>query len=100
MTDVRQWDIGTVITIDLGESIETSTARRILYRKADGTSGSWTATLAPSNTGVRYTTVNGDLDVAGQWELQVYVDFAGGGKWYSTPNTLNVKPSLTRVVVV
>jgi len=69
-------DEGIKIVLDVKTSISTSTAWLIHYRKPDKTTtGSWTA-VKESSTSISYTLAAGgaDLDTAGNWELQAYVE--------------------------
>jgi hypothetical protein len=68
---------GQVITIVLETNTDLSgaTTPRIRYEKDDKTDGEWVATINGNN--LEYTTDNDDLDVAGTWKLQAYVDQSG-----------------------
>jgi hypothetical protein len=66
-------DIGTKITLDAGSDISGQTTLQIQFKKPDGTTGAWAANVESSNYAT-YTTVAGDLDVAGSWKLQIYVE--------------------------
>lgn len=73
---VFKGDVGTVITIDMQEDISNATVTEIEYKKPSGTCGTWTATIEGTDS-IKYTTVSGDLDEAGDWELQPYIDLPG-----------------------
>lgn len=65
-------DIGTKIKLNAGESITIQTTLEIRYKKPDGTTGTWIASVEDSNYAI-YVTLSGDLDQAGTWEFQIYV---------------------------
>lgn len=69
-------DIGTVIALDAKVDLTNATVLEIKYFKPDGSgSGKWTATIDPqNNTIATYTTADSDLDVAGVWTFQLYVE--------------------------
>jgi len=69
-------EIGTVITVDCGCDISGATVKSLKVRKPDGTEVSWTATIYNSNY-LRYTTISGDLNLAGTYYIQAYVTFSG-----------------------
>lgn len=81
-------DTGTVIALDCGQDISAATVRSIEVRKPDGTSASWSATASGTNA-IRYTTVGGTLDQAGQWVLQAKVTLPSG-VWLGASATLSV----------
>lgn len=71
-------DIGTKIILNTGADLSTGTVFRIYYRKPNGQTGYWTAQKESDNTSISYTTIDsGDLDVAGTWQLQSYVEISG-----------------------
>jgi hypothetical protein len=62
------------ITASLGINVTTFETLEIIFRKPDGTIGSWTATIDPDdNTKIFYNTVAEDLDLPGDWILQSHV---------------------------
>ena len=67
-------DIGTKIRYDAGESIADKTVLKLEYRKPDGTTGEWTAVVYDTNSAEYETAAAGDLDVAGIWQLQIYIE--------------------------
>ncbi len=64
-------DIGTDILLYTGVDISGQTTLQIKYKKPNNTTGAWTASV-DDNTRAKYTTVADDLDIPGEWELQVY----------------------------
>lgn len=72
----------SLITISLETSytlLGSASVKRILYAKPDGTDGFWTASV--SGTKLTYGLANGDIDQAGVWKFQAYIE-AGGLKGY------------------
>jgi hypothetical protein len=65
-------DIGTEIILDSGEDISGQTTLEIKYKKPEGDTGTWTASVYNTNY-AKYTTVDGDLDEIGTWTVQIYV---------------------------
>ena len=66
------------ITLHTGIDLTSYSTLEIIYRKPDGTPGSWTAIIDPDrSTHMYYTTISTDLDQAGEWVLEAYA--AGGG---------------------
>lgn len=67
-------DVGTSIELDTGVDITSATTVQIDYLKPGAsTSASWDAEVFET-TKVRYFTEAGDVDVDGDWDMQVYVE--------------------------
>lgn len=83
MTEVFLGDTGTEIVLDCGVNVTTATVRKIVARKQNGVKVTWLASLDGTNA-IKYTTTEFDLDVAGTWYLQAYVEMPNwkgyGGK--------------------
>lgn len=77
MAKVYIGDIGTQISLNIGEDISTSIIRRIYYLKNNGKEGYWNATLDADNQTLSYITKAKDLNNAGTWKLQGYVEMEG-----------------------
>ena len=71
---VQVGDIGTKIILDCVEDISAQTEVKIMYQKPKGTSGEWAAVYAAGTTTIYYITEVSDLDEAGCWCLQAYVN--------------------------
>ena len=95
-TDVRQWDIGTWLEIDMGVDISASTERYITYVKSDGTTGQWTAVVRPTVTRIGYQTVAGDLNIDGAWQVQGWAR-TGSGSWTTRMGKLHVERVLVHI---
>jgi len=73
-------EIGTDIILDTGVDISSATVLQVKYQKPDGVTGEWTGTVQDT-TKIRYTLSEDDIDVAGRWTFQSYVEVSGG-KWH------------------
>lgn len=77
-----------LITIKDGDTIvdlSSATLLRIIFHKPDATVATKTATLYTDGTDgiIYYNTITGDLDQAGVWKFQAYIEFGSGGKFHS-----------------
>ena len=88
MTTVFVGDIGTEIALDCGVNISTATVRNIIVRKSNRVKVTWAATADGTN-GIKYATLLNDLDVAGEWSIQAYIEMPGW-KGYGAIAKLNV----------
>jgi hypothetical protein len=98
--EIHVGDIGTVFlaTVEDGTTavdVSTATVKNFVFGKPTGVSVTKAASF--NTTGVdgklKYTTLLGDLDVAGQWKLQVYLEMLTG-KWHSDMYTFMVFDNL------
>ena len=94
--EVRQWDIGTWIDIDMGEDVSGAVTRKLIYYKPNGETGTWVAVSRGTEV-IGYQTVAGDLDIPGTWRIQGFATFATGS-WTSTEALLEVNRAFERVV--
>lgn len=76
MTTVFVGDVGTEILLDCGTDISTGTLLKIKAKKPTGARVAWTAALDGTDR-IKYAVQAGDLDVAGPWSLQAYVEMPG-----------------------
>jgi hypothetical protein len=66
------------IVVYTGITLTGATTLLIKYRKPDGSTGAWTATIVGgAPTYMHYVTQAGDLDQNGIWQLQAYVILGG-----------------------
>lgn len=72
MSKIFKDDEGTEILLDTGQNITAATTKQIKYKKPDGTTGAWVATVV-SNTQLRYIAITGDFDIIGEYLLQAYI---------------------------
>lgn len=82
--------VGVVVTLGIDQDLTLSTKREIWVKKPDGTEVTWTADIAteredpetgdiipltPADGYLEYITVEDDLDQAGDYSLQAYVEW-------------------------
>ena len=101
MAEIHVGDAGTALEYEIRDEkgaivdVSTATIKQVTYRRPNGTK--FVRALDFVTTGidglVRYTTTPEDLDKAGTWKAQVYVEL-GSGKWYSTTASFPVYPNL------
>ena len=90
MNTVFVGDEGTELILDCGVNISTATVRKIVAKRPGGSKAEWSA-VASGTDAIKYVVQTGDLNVAGNWELQAYVEmpgWKGRGGW----STLKVLP--------
>lgn len=73
--DAYKDDIGIEIELNVATDISGATVRKIKFKRPNGTYGVWDAS-AKSPTSIAYVTKKGDLNNAGIWTLQAYVEKA------------------------
>lgn len=84
ISDIHVGDIGTAFRVTLTEDgvpvdISTATLINLILSKPDESIATKTAVLYTDGTDgiIEYRTVSGDLDQAGKWKAQVYVELFG-----------------------
>jgi len=72
-------EVGRVISVSVGIDLTGATIKKILVLKPNGQKPEWTGVVTGSAVeGVfSYTTVAGDLNCAGVWKVQAYVENSG-----------------------
>jgi len=75
---VFKGDVGTVIKIDVGVDLTNATVLKIKYIKpVSKRKGEWVASVNVNEpTKLVYIVQEGDLDEAGTWILQPYIEFS------------------------
>ena len=86
MSKVYVGDIGTEIILDCGSDVSSATVRKIKAKKPDGTTVDWAAVASGANA-IKYTTLTGDLSMAGNWLLQAYIETPA---WTGLGETFNL----------
>jgi len=73
-------DWGVVFSVLVGTDLTSSVLHKLKVIKPDGRNATWNCTVAtPATAGyLSYTSVLGDLDVAGTYKLNAYVTFSSG----------------------
>jgi len=66
-------DVGTIIIVDIGESVSAATYTALKVRKPGAdTEYIWSGEVYNTNY-VKYTTVDGDFSIAGQYHVQPHI---------------------------
>ena len=104
-TSVHVNDIGTIFRLTIkdtaGTAIDVSTAlatKYLYFQKPDGTKVVQTAAFYTDGTDgiIQYTTVDGDIDQAGNWQIQGFVDITDG-EFFSSASSFTVLSTLYTV---
>ncbi len=76
-------------------NIAAATVKHVIFQKPDGTVITRTATLYTDGTDgkAKYDSIAGDLDLAGTWLWEGYVEIASG-KWHSDIHRFTVVANL------
>jgi hypothetical protein len=69
-------DLGTVILIDMDADISSATDISLIVIKPDGTKTTFTPTVYETKY-LKYTTVSGDLNMAGKYAVQPHLTLGG-----------------------
>ena len=82
-------DIGTKIILDAGCDISAATVLKMMYSKpgAKRVKGEWVAS-AEGTDSVYYVTQANDLNVSGNWQIQLYIETP---TWKGYGETVNFK---------
>jgi hypothetical protein len=77
---IYKGDYGVVVRVDTKINLTSSTSYTLKVKKPDGREVDWACTIEVPATGgiLTYTTVSGNLDVAGTYKLYALVGFASG----------------------
>jgi hypothetical protein len=94
MTDFYIGAIGVEFRIDTGYDLAGDTLLQLKLRKPSGEEVNWTATAYDTTT-LTYTTVSGDLDEAGTWTYQSYVEIGGTPQLPGNAETFTVLNAFT-----
>lgn len=97
--EIHVGDIGTqfiiTVTDNTAVDISTATTKQFIFKKPDGTKLTVSASFYSDGTDgkLTYTTVDGDIDIAGTWKLQTLVVISDG-TFYSDVTTFKVYSNL------
>lgn len=100
--EIRLGDVGTTFrgTIydesDAVLDISSATTKQLLFKKPDGTVVPKTASFFTDGTDgkLQYTSVSGDINAIGRWQLEPYV-ITPQGEWHGSVAEFLVKRYLT-----
>lgn len=104
MTDtvIHVGDVGTIIRLTIVEKdevtpvdVSTSTLRKFYFLKPSGLKVNKTAVFNTDGIDgkLKYVVVAGDLDEAGTWQVQAYVEI-GAANYWSLKTTMPVETTL------
>jgi hypothetical protein len=105
MTDtiIHVGDVGTIFRITIVENnsvtpvnVSGATVKTIHFQKGDGTRVSKTAVFYTDGSDgiIQYVGIAADVDVAGTWQMQGYVEMPSG-KFYSEIATFKVRNNIS-----
>ena len=101
-TIIHNGDVGTIIRLTITEDDDTTainvsgaTVKTFYFLKPDGTKENVDAEFDSDGTDgkLKYTTIAGDNDTVGRWQVQAYVEI-GLAKYYSAKTTFVVQSNL------
>lgn len=101
-TIIHNGDVGTIIRLTITEDDDTTavdvsgaTVKTFYFLKPTGTKINKTVVFDSDGTDgkLKYTTIAGDIDTVGRWQVQAYVEI-GTAKYYSTKATFSVQSNL------
>lgn len=100
-TYVHSNDIGTIFRLEIVDTagvvidVSTATVKYIYFQKPDGTKKKKTAAFYTDGSDgiIQYTSVSGDIDQTGAWQVQGYVE-TSDGKFFTRKATFNVLNTL------
>lgn len=99
--EIHQEDIGTILETTIKNDnapvdISIATTREILLKKPSGALLTRTGILVTDGTDgkMKYTTISGDLDEVGVWQIQGHI-IIPDGEWHSDIKDFSVFSNLT-----
>jgi len=72
MDNIYVGDVGVLVKVDVGQDISSSSIHTINVVYPDGTIANWSASI--NGNFLEYITVAGDLDIAGRYKIQAYIE--------------------------
>ena len=102
-TIIHNGDVGTIIRLTITEDDDTTaidvsgaSVKTFYFLKPDGTKENVDAEFDSDGTDgkLKYTTIAGDIDTVGRWQVQAYVEI-GAAKYYSAKTTFVVQSNLS-----
>ena len=86
-------DEGTKISVDVGINADNISLAKLIVKKPSGTVVEWTAIPESGTTTIYYITGSGDLDKAGRYYVQAYVE-TSDWKGHGAVTSFTVYPNL------
>ena len=100
MTDLHISDVGTLIKMLVLDGttpvdLSTATTKEILFKHKTGVTFRRAGSFLTNGTDgyLTYVLVNGDIELQGKWELQVYLEFSTG-HWHSSKATFEAATNI------
>lgn len=101
--DIHYGDIGTVFKLQVKDrdgnpfDLSQTTVKQIKFKKPSGEVLVKNATFETTGVdgSIYYTTVAGDLDETGIWEIQVYVEFNANLKYHTSIHEIEVEMNVS-----
>lgn len=89
--------IGTVKEDGVAVDVSSAFVRQLILKKPDGSVITRVASLSSGGTDgrIQYVTASGDLNLAGQWSVQAYLQFISGFDGRSSIEYFTVIPNLS-----
>jgi len=101
-TIIHVGDVGTIFRLTITEdddttavNVSTASVKKFYFLKPDGTKLAKTAEFNTDGVDgkLKYTAIAGDIDTAGRWQVQAYVEI-GAAKYYSSKTAFSVHSNL------
>lgn len=94
-------DIGTAFQITLTDEngniidVSSATVKQVIFQRPDGTDLVGTASFGTNGTDgvIQYITQANDLNIAGRWQIQGFVQLSNGS-WHTQTGVFKVKDNL------
>lgn len=99
--DIHVGDVGTLFRVTLTQDdgsifdVSSATVKTLIFARPDGSTMDKLAVFITNGSDgkIGYITIANDLNVAGSWKLQAYVELPTG-KWHSAIAKFKVKVNL------
>ena len=95
MTEIYTGDIGVEFRLNCGINLSSATLMQIKVKKPSGALVTWSAYQYGTTQSIAYMTVEGDLDLPGDYILQGYVEVADETKLLGDSVTVSVLNAFT-----
>ena len=101
-TIIHVGDVGTIFRLTITEdddvtavNVSGASVKKFYFAKPDGTKVNKTAEFNTDGTDgkLKYTAIAADIDMAGRWQVQAYVEI-GAAKYWSSKETFSVHSNL------
>jgi len=101
-TIIHVGDVGTVFELTITEQdgtvvdVSSVATKTIYFKKPNSAKIAATASFTTNGTDgkIKYASQTNDIDMAGLWKIQGYVEFASGDKFYSEVVSFTVRANI------